>query len=344
MIKRSSLTLLLAVSVVVGCNGGSDTASNSTNGTSSTAGTPASTQKKLTIAVIPKGSTHEYWLGVHEGANTAAKELGNVDIDWEPPLREDDKEAQIQIMETAINKPDDGIVLAPLDEQALVAPVQEAVQAKIPVDIIDSGLAGTGFLSFIATDNYKGGQMDADELAKLLNGKGDVIMLRYMEGSASTEAREKGFMDEIAKSPGIRVVSSSEHGGATPATAQTASENLLATHMKNGSLDVQGIYCPNESTTFGMLRTLEGLKVAGKVKFVGFDSSEALIAALKAGEIDALVVQNPRKMGYLGVKTIVDYLRGDKKVDAKVDTGATLLTKANLSQPDIEKLIAPAKV
>jgi ribose transport system substrate-binding protein len=346
MVNRSSLTSLLALAAVAGCSlagcsGGDKTSDASAGGT--TGGSTAASGKALTIAVIPKGSTHSYWLGVHEGANTAAAELKGVTIDWQPPVREDDKDAQIQIMETAINKNDDGIVLAPLDRKALVTPVNEAVKAKIPVAIIDSDLDGTGFISFIATDNYKGGQMDADEMAKLLNGKGDIVVLRYEVGSASTEAREKGFLDEIAKTPGIKVVSENQHGGATVDSAQSASESLLSTHVKGGSLDIQGIYCPNESTTFGMLRTLESLKVAGKVKFVGFDANDSLLAAMKKGEIDALVVQNPRKMGYLGVKTVVDFLRGNTKVDAKVDTGATLLTKDNLDQPDIAKLIAPPK-
>jgi ribose transport system substrate-binding protein len=342
MIKRRTLTSLLALAALAGCKGADNSGSVAAN--SSTGGGASSTSKPLTIAVIPKGSTHSYWLGVHEGANTAAKELGNVTIDWQPPVREDDREGQVQMMETVINKPDDGIVLAPLDKTALVSPVTEAVKQKIPVAIIDSGLDGTGFISFIATDNYKGGQTDADEMAKLLNNKGDIVVLRYEQGSASTEAREKGFLDEIAKTPGIKVVSSNQYGGATVDTAQTASESLLATHMKGSTLDIQGIYCPNESTTFGMLRTLEGLKVAGKVKFVGFDANDSLLAALKAGEIDALVIQNPRKMGYLGVKTVVQYLRGNTKVDSKVDTGATLLTKSNLTDPEVAKLIATPKV
>jgi ribose transport system substrate-binding protein len=351
MMKRRSLTLLLALVAVAGCNGGGDSSSSTgataTTGaaaggtTGATAGTDKS--KPLTIAVIPKGSTHEYWKSVKEGAFTAAKELGNVTIDWQAPQQEDDREAQVSIVETCINKADNGIVLAPLDNKALAKPVHAATEAKIPVDVIDSGLDGSDYISFIATDNYKGGQMDADELAKLLNNKGSVVMLRYEVGSASTDAREKGFMDEIAKTPGIKVVSSNQHGGATIETAQKASEDLLATHNKGGSLDIDGIYCPNESTTFGMLRTLEGMKVAGKVKFVGFDASDALIKALQAGEINALVIQNPRKMGYLGVKTVVSYIRGDKNVDKKVDTGATLITKENMTQPDIQKLIAPPK-
>lgn len=344
MIKRASIMSAFAVIAVAGCNGSdSSGGTNTTTTTGTVAGGQASGGKHLKIAVIPKGSTHEYWKSVHEGANTAAAELGNVEIDWQAPQQEDDREAQVQIVENCVNKKDDAIVLAPLDNKALAKPVKEAANAQIPVDIIDSGLDGDGYISFIATDNYKGGQMDADELSKLLNGKGSVVMLRYEEGSASTDAREKGFLDEIAKTPGIKVLSSNQYGGATIDTAQKASENLLATHKKGDGLDIDGIYTPNESTTFGMLRTLESMKVAGKVKFVGFDASEPLIKAVQAGEINALVIQNPRKMGYLGVKTVVDYLKGNKNVDKKIDTGATLITKDNLNTPDVQKLIAPPK-
>ncbi|HWD38463.1 MAG TPA: substrate-binding domain-containing protein [Fimbriimonas sp.] len=342
-IWKTPFLALLAVAGLIGCNGGgSETpTANGTTGTASTNGGA----KSYTIVVIPKGATHEYWRSVHEGANTAASELKDVNIDWEAPTKEDDREMQIQIVENAINKKVDGIVLAPLDAQALAKPVAEAGKAGIPVVIIDSGLKGDAdFVSYIATDNEKGGMKAADELSKALNGKGNVVMLRYEEGSASTEDREKGFLEEIAKSPGIKVVSSDQHGGVTADSAMKASENLLAPHKKGDGLDIDGIYTPNESTTTGMLRALEELKVAGKVKLVGFDASEALLNGLKSGEIDGLIIQNPRKMGYNGVKTLEAYIKGDKGQAKTVDTGATLLTKDKLSDPEIQKLIAPPTV
>jgi ribose transport system substrate-binding protein len=328
----TSLGLCALALVLIGCNSSKESSSGS--GSSSTA--------KLEIAVIPKGSTHEYWKSVHEGAEKAATELGNVDIDWKGPEIENQKDAQIKVVEDFVTKGVKGIVLAPLDDHALEAPVEAAAKAGIPVVIIDSGVQGNGYISFIATDNYKGGQMAGDELAKELNGKGKVVMLRYEVGSASTDAREKGFMDEMAKNPGIQVVSSDQYGDATVESAQNKAENMLAPHKKGDSLDIDGIYTPNESTTYGMLRTLQSMGVAGKVHFVGFDASPALIDAVNGGFINAVVVQNPRKMGYLGVKAIVDKING-KTVDAKVDTGATLVTKANLTDPTIQELIAPPK-
>jgi len=341
--NRGLICAALAAAVLaVGCGSGGGTASNTTGGTSGSTGSTGSgsSGKQLTIAVIPKGSTHEYWKSVHQGAEQAAKELG-VNIIFKGPLKEDDRDSQVTEVDDFVTKHVDGIVLAPLDEHALVGPVNEATGAGIPVLIIDSALDGGKTVSFVATDNEKGGEMAGDYLGKILNGKGKVVMLRYEAGSASTEAREAGFLKAIAKYKGITIVSDNQHGGATVDSAQTASESLLAPYRQaNGSLGIDGIFCPNESTASGMLLVLEQNNWAGKVKFVGFDSSDQLIKGLKAGHIDGLIVQNPVKMGYLGVKMLVDSIHG-KTVDAHVDTGATLVTPQNMTQPDIAKLIAP---
>jgi len=294
---------------------------------------------RITIAVIPKGTTHEFWKAIHAGAVKAAREL-DVDIVWKGPLKEDDREAQISVIENMVRLGVRGIVLAPLDDVAMQAPVAAAVQAKVPVVIIDSGIRGKAHSSFIATDNYKGGRMAGQCLAKLLKGKGRVVMLRYEEGSASTTAREKGFLDAIREYRRIKVVSANQYGGATTETAYRASENLLAPLKENGKLTIDGIFACNESTTFGMLRALQDGGFAGKVRFVGFDSSAKLATALRAGEIDGLILQNPFQMGYLGVRTMVAKLK-KKPFRAKVDTGETLATKSNMDDPRIKALLSP---
>ena len=296
--------------------------------------------KRTTIAVIPKGTTHEFWKSIHAGAVKAAGEL-NVDIIWKGPLLENDREAQIAVMENMIARGVDGIVLAPLDNVALSAPVADAKRAGIPVVIIDSGLKSEDYVSFASTDNYEGGSMAGARLAELLGGNGKVIMLRYQEGSASTMNREKGFLDAIAKHPEIEVVRENLYGGATTDTAQRASENLLEP-LKDaeGGLTIDGIFCPNESTTFGMLLALQHNRLAGKVRFVGFDSSAKLVEALEKGEIDALTLQNPMKMGYLGVKTMVKHLNG-MTVKKRIDTGVTLASKENMNQPEVKELLSP---
>jgi ribose transport system substrate-binding protein len=232
-------------------------------------------------------------------------------------------------------------VLAPLDDVALRTPVANATQAGIPVVIIDSDLKSDDYISFVATDNYLGGKMAAQHMIVLLKGKGKVIMLRCHEGSASTTRREQGFLDEIASAPGIEVVSSNQYGGATIETAYRASENLLARFKKGTAmLAVDAIFCPNESTTFGMLRALLDGGYAGHVRFVGFDSSVKLVEAMEKDQIDALIVQSPFTMGYIGVKTVVAKLKGEP-VEKKIDTGVTLVTKDNMNKPEIHELLEP---
>lgn len=303
-------------------------------------GAGAQESKKPTVAVIPKGTTHEFWKSVHAGARKAAQEF-NVEVIWKGPLKEDDREGQISVVESFVTRQVDGIVLAPLDDTALRPAVREAKRAEIPVVIFDSDLKGGDYISFVATDNYKGGQLAAEEMARLLGGKGRVAVLRYQEGSASTMNREKGFLDTLKKYPGIEVVSENQYGGATTESAQKASENLLAPLKgPDGKLTIQGIYTPNESTTFGMLRALQDQGLAGKVNFVGFDASSSLVEALRKGEINALVVQNPFRMGYLSVKTLADHLKG-QPVEKRVDTGATLVTREKMDQPEIKELLEP---
>jgi ribose transport system substrate-binding protein len=298
------------------------------------------------IAVIPKGTTHIFWKSIHAGAIKAQQELKasgvNVEIIWKGPLKEDDRESQIQVVENFVTQGVTGIVLAPLDDVALRIPVKEAVNNGIPVVIIDSGLKSEDYVSFVATDNYVGGRKGGERLAEILGGKGKVIMLRYQEGSASTMNREQGFLDVLKeKYPGIKVVSANQYGGATTESAYQASENLLAPLEKaDGGLTIDGIFCPNESTAFAMLRALEDSDLAGKVKYVGFDSSERLVQGLRNGEIQGLVLQDPINIGYLGVKTLVAHLQG-QKVEKRIDTGSAVATPENMDEPKMKNLLEP---
>lgn len=327
---RKLLLLLFAVVLVAGC---------SKQRSSAPSGTPTA-EGRLSIAVIPKGTMHEFWKTVHAGAAKASKEL-DVDVIWKGPIKEDNRDAQIAVVEDFITTGVSGIALAPLDDVALRAPVANAVRSGMPVVIFDSGLQGEDFISFVATDNFKGGQIAGDHLAELLDGKGGVVMLRYNEGSNSTMQREKGFLDAVAKYDGIKVVSSNQYGGVTPESAFKASENLLARFKKpGGGVSVDGIFCPNESTTFGMLRALQDGGIAGKVKFVGFDSSEPLIQGMNKGHMHGLVLQNPMHMGYTAVKTLTQHLRGEK-VEKRIDTGVELVTPENMNAPEIKALLEP---
>lgn len=310
--------------------------------TASLTGIASAADKSYTIAVIPKGTTHEFWQTIHAGAVKAQRELADkgikVDVIWKGPLREDDRDQQIQVVENFTTRGVDGIVLAPLDSQALVAPVVMAAKRKIPVVVFDSDLKSDKQISFVATDNYKGGVMAADYLAKLLGEKGNVILLRLAVGSASTEAREAGFLDTLkAKYPGIKVISSDQHGGATRETAYQASQNLLNRYGR----EVNGIFCPNESTATGMAKALRDIgKAGGKVKMIGFDSGTQSVLDLKNGHLQGLVVQNPMLMGYLGVMTMVKHLQGEP-VEKRIDTGVVLATPENMAETKIQELLHP---
>jgi len=297
--------------------------------------------KKLTIAVIPKGTSHEFWKSIHAGAIKAARELSTpgaeVEVIWKGPLREDDREQQIQVVEGFASQGVNGIVLAPLDNRALARPVDEAKTAGVPTVIIDSALESQSIVSFVATDNRKGGMLGADRLGELMGGKGKAILLRYAEGSASTEEREAGFLQEMKqKYQNIELISTDQYAGATRDTAKRASENLL---NRFGD-DVQGIFCPNESTTAGMLSALQDIGKAGKITFVGFDTSQMFIDAMGAKQLQGIVVQNPFNMGYLGVKTMVESLQG-KPVEKRIDTGVTMITPDNLNAAETQALLHP---
>jgi ribose transport system substrate-binding protein len=256
---------------------------------------------------------------------------------WKGPLREDDREQQVQVVEGFISQRIDGIVLAPLDDRALVRPVEEAQRAGIPVVIIDSGLASDEIVSFVATDNRLGGRLAARRMGELLGGSGRVLLLRYQEGSASTREREEGFLEELrGQFPGIRLVTSDQYAGPTRETAKRASENLL---NRFGN-EVDGIFTPNESSTVGMLLALQDIGRVGNVKFVGFDASETLVTALRGQHLDGIIVQNPMRMGYLGVRTIASHLRGDP-VEALIDTGVKLVTPDNMDTPEAQEVLNP---
>jgi ribose transport system substrate-binding protein len=334
---RRMLVMLIVLSVI----GFGTLSCSKTGGPVRPGGSTPGGKKKLTVAVIPKGTTHEFWKSIHAGSLKAARELSaqgsEIEVIWKGPLREDDREQQIQVVEGFSSQGVDGIVLAPLDNRALVRPVEEAKRAGVPTVIIDSALESDNIVSFVATDNRKGGMLAADKMGELLGGKGKVLLLRYQEGSASTQDREDGFVEELKnKYPGMELISSDQYAGATRDTAKRASENLLNRFAD----DVQGIFTPNESSTAGMLLALQDIGKAGKITFIGFDTSETFTEAMRNKQLQGFVVQNPFNMGYLGVRTMVEHLQG-KPVEKRIDTGVTLVTPDNINSPEMQTLLHP---
>lgn len=331
--------LTIATLLAAGCGQGGEDAAPEASGAS---------EDSLRIAVVPKGTTHEYWRSVQAGALAATRDLNEsgvaVEMVFRGPDREDDREQQIALLENLQSGGFDAIVLAPLDGQALAAPVRRIRDSGRPVVIIDSGLEGepgVDYESFIATDNFQAGRLAGEHVAKALGGVGRVLLLRYLEGSESTSRREEGFVAAIAEAGGFELIDPRRFAGATRATAQEASENLLSSVAPRGEADAfDAVFCPNESSTYGMLRALEDRGLAGKVLFVGFDASPDLVTALRNGSIDGLVVQDPVRMGRLGVEAAVKALQGEA-IDPRIDTGAVLILSEEIDEPRHRDLLSP---
>ena len=319
MIKFLTINILFCTLFLTGCN--------------------KTKNSKLRIAVIPKGTTHEFWKMGEAGAKKAGNELG-IDIIWKGPQKESDRAGQIKVVENFITQGVDGIALAPLDDKALVRSVTEAKNAGIKVAVWDSGLdesAGDAVISSVMTNNFAAGQDCGKRLAMLMNGSGKVLMLRHAVNHDSTTKREEGFLDGIKKAaPGIELLSIDQRGGVSIDEAMKVSESLL----NQFGDQVDGVFTPNESTTQGMLRALDQAGLAGKFPFVGFDTNEALLQGLKDKKVSALAVQDPFQMGYTAVRNIFNSIQ-QKPFEANVDTGAVLLDLENLDTEEVQKIINP---
>jgi ribose transport system substrate-binding protein len=291
-----------------------------------------SSQDERRIAVIPKGTSSVFWESVRLGAQKAGEELG-YEISWNGPELESDRERQIQIVEDFIALKVAGVVLAPNGSNALVPKVEEMFAKNIPCVIIDSEIDTDKYVSFAATNNYQGGVIAARRMGKILNGKGKVIVTKFMPGSGSTINRENGFIETIEKEfPDIEIVDT-KYGMATVETALQAAEDLLTKHAQ-----LDGLYASNASTSVGSAQALQSQGRADSIKMVGFDAEETLIDKLRSGVVDSLVVQDPYKMGYTGVKTLVDKING-KDVPKSIDTGVELVTLERLEEPKIKALL-----
>ena len=294
-------------------------------------------QEKLKIAVIPKSGAALFWKSAHMGAKLGAMAAADVEIVWKAPQTESDQQQQIGIVEQCIAEGVSGIVLSPISYTALIEPVSKAMKKKIPVLIFDSALkgkAGKDFIGFVGVDNRKAGGLAGEYLANLLGGNGKVVLLRYVKSQANTTEREEGFLEAIANHGGIRIIVKDHYAGGTTDEARKASMSIVS-QLK----EADGIFCPNEQSTMGMLLALRDANLAGKVKFVGFDTPTPVVEALKKGEVNAVIAQDPSRMGYLSVKTIVDYIRG-KKIDQMTDIGVSVITRDNLNDAKVQKLLS----
>ncbi len=289
---------------------------------------------KTVIGVVPKGTNHIFWQTVHAGALAAADEF-DVEIIWNAPQLEVDTSRQIAIVENLIARRVDGIVLAPVEEDALVGVVERAVSEGIPVAIFDSGIKTDKIISYVATNNYDAGVMAARRMGKILEGKGKIGVIGFMPGSASTMDREAGFNDTIAKEYPLIQNLGVRFPMADRARALAEAENMMTANP-----DLAGLFADNESSTDGTVRAVKQRGAVGKVKIVGFDASKELVDELKAGSIDSIVIQDPFKMGFESTKAVVLHLRGEEPT-REIDSGSYLVLQENVDTPAMRERLFP---
>jgi ribose transport system substrate-binding protein len=286
------------------------------------------------IGVVPKATSHLFFISVHAGVQQAAHDF-RVSVLWNGPNDETDYNRQIQIVDAMVARQVDGLAISATDERALVAPLERAVRAGIPVTIFDSGVRIEDYVSFIATDNYQAGATAARMLAALIGRKGEVAMVMQKPGGTSTVLREQGFADTIAKEfPGVQIAAR-QFGMADPARSRAAAENILTGHPA-----LAGMFASSEASSIGTIHAITSRNLSGKIKLVTFDSSEDHLQALQEGTIDVMLVQDPFRLGYEAVKSLTTKLSGQTPA-RRLDLPARAIVKADLDKPDVRALLFP---
>ncbi len=286
-----------------------------------------------TIGVIPKATSHLFFLSVHAGVEQAAKDL-HVNVLWNGPQNETDYSRQIEIVDAMITRQVSAIAISATDEDALVAPLERAIRAGIPVTVFDSAVNIKDYVSFIATDNYAAGCTAARTLAGFI-GRGKVGMVMQKPGGTSTVLRERGFDAMVAKEfPNVQIVAR-QYGMADPARSRAAAEDILSAHP-----DLAGIFASSEAASLGSIQAIKNRNLSGKVKLVTFDFSKAHVEALEDGTISAMLVQDPFRIGYEAVKSLAQKLNGTIP-PKQMELPARVILKADLSKPEIRALVSP---
>jgi ribose transport system substrate-binding protein len=289
---------------------------------------------QVVIGVVPKATSHLFFLSVHAGVEQAARDL-HVEVLWNGPQNETDYARQIEIVDSMITRQVAALAISATDEQALVAPLERAIRAGIPVTIFDSAVNITNYVSFIATDNYAAGCTSARTLAGFIASQGKVGMVMQKPGGTSTVLREQGFEATISKEfPRIQIVAR-QYGMADAARSRAAAEDILTAHP-----DLAGIFASSEAASLGSIQAIRNRNLSGRVKLVTFDFSKAHVEALQDGTISAMLVQDPFRIGYEAVKSLKDQLSGRKPVK-RLELPARVILKSDLDKPDVRELLFP---
>jgi len=291
--------------------------------------------QSYTVAVIPKG-TSNFWKTYETGAKKAATELG-IEIIVRGTKFESDVDAQVQIVDYFREKKVSAIVITPLHKDQLVVSVEKAIGEGIPVIVTDSALSSTKTAAFIASNNLQAGQLGGGALAKAVGSTatGEVVLLRYLKGSDSTEKREIGALQELKAGLSKATILDTYYSGTVLGDAKRNCDTMLDEHP-----GLVGVVAVSTISTKGVLKSVQQRGLTGKIAIVGAGSDDDILQALRKGEIKALVIQNPFEMGYRGVKTAVALLKGEK-VQKESFTDVVIVTSANIDSPEIQRLINP---
>ncbi|OQA63855.1 MAG: D-allose-binding periplasmic protein precursor [Spirochaetes bacterium ADurb.Bin269] len=286
----------------------------------------AAADGKIKITLITMDSIDEHWLKVKAGAEAKAAELGNVELTFNAPPGKVDANVQLQMVEDAITKRANVIMLAPLNKDALSPGVDKATAAGIKVIMVDSGVSTSNYEAFFATNNGNAARLAADTLAKLLDGKGKIAIINAQAGAGTTMTRENEFKDQMkTKYPNIEIVGVQYSDGDKTKAMNQALDFMTA------NPDLAGFYGCNEGSTVGLAQAVAQSGKSEKIKVVGFDFSNDTKALIQQKAIQATMVQNPYQMGYLGVDAGVRAVKGEAFGGKTIDTGVTVATLENLA-------------
>jgi ribose transport system substrate-binding protein len=290
--------------------------------------------RRRVIGVVPKATSHLFFVAVRAGVFQAAQDAG-VEVLWNGPNDETDHTRQIQIVDAMVTQRVDALAISATDERALSRSVERAIQSGIPVTVFDSGVNVEGYVSFVATDNYGAGVMAARLLAQILGNQGKIGMVMHKPGGTSTMLRERAFEETTAKEFAALKIAARQYGMADRAKARAAAENILTAHP-----DLGGLFASSEASSLGAIQAIASRGLAGKVKLITFDTSESHVEALRNGTIDVMLVQDAFRIGYEAVKSLADKLQGRTPV-SRLDLPARAIRKDDLEKPDVQAIVSP---
>jgi ribose transport system substrate-binding protein len=330
-ILSSVLALVLILALLAGCVAPAAPAAPAEEGAAEAVSEEAAPADKGTIVFIPKSTSATFYLFLVKGAQDKAKELGYT-IDYQGPATEADIAAQVDLVRNITASQPAGILLAALDSEALIPPVEEAMAAGVPVAMADSGINSDAPVASIITDQYAGGFAAGEEMARLLGEEGLVANLGIQAGSVSA-GRSQGFAEAIAQYPNMQVLE-------TQWTDADAAKSLnIATDLITGNPEIKGFFSAAAPIAVGIAQAAAAKGIDKDLKIITFDPSPEILPLFEDGTIQAIIAQDPYQMGYQGVAAIDAFINGTPLEEKSVELTPVLITPENVDTPEVQALL-----